>query len=189
MTLRRTIAARLRLAAARELTASLNDETHALIVETVVGPTDDSRAHRASAARRLLVASLVGLVARWLDPDPHPATAGLDPNRERVEPAAPAGARVGGIEQAAMRAAADAQGGQEGQGSTPPLARVGMPSNGTRWTLNIPHVDARPHETGSAVPPRPYRVVKGGRAWHEASRSTGLPGSTVHYVRGRPVFT
>lgn len=24
---------------------------------------------------------------------------------------------------------------------------------------------------------------------HEASRSTGLRGSTVHYVRGRPVFT
>lgn len=30
---------------------------------------------------------------------------------------------------------------------------------------------------------------RGRNAPHEASRSTGLPGSTVHYVRGRPVFS
>lgn len=108
---------------------------------TVVGVklTGDSiaayRAGDVPTATRLLVgASRVGVIASscldlagWLEPHPHAqaGAAGLDPNRARVEPAAPAGARVVGGEQAGRPAAADAKGGQGGEGSTAPLKRCG----------------------------------------------------------------
>lgn len=116
MTLRRTIAAALRTSAHNVRVVALREVTCAAVCITL-GDSAVADRFLGSAERLSWFADRVSDAARWLDPQPQPAAAGVERDGERVEPAPPAARGGVGGEQATRSAAAGAQGGHGGEGT------------------------------------------------------------------------